>query len=137
MQPLNKEELEFVDLYVGECDFNAAEAYRRVKGISDTSSKTSSAAYKYRKRKHVAAAINERLEERVGPHEEIANRILDKLKQHAFADNHDDVLTPKVQQDAIKLLQKQLGLEINKLQHEGGLDLNIKWDDGEEDDKDD
>ena len=47
-----------------------------------------------------------------------ADRIALKLSQMAFADKDDEVYTPSIQQKALELLQKQLGLQTQKVEAE-------------------
>lgn len=55
-----------------------------------------------------------------------AEKIAIKLADMAFADKDDEVYTPQVQQKALDMLQKQLGLQKQKIDADVNHDVEIK-----------
>lgn len=111
---LNPQQKMFVEEYLSN-NFNAIQAY--IKAYPNSTYESAMAnAYHLKSKPYVAKEINRRLEEKIGTKEEIANKILDKLIEMAFAEKTDEIYTPSVVQKSIDLLQKQLGLQTNKIE---------------------
>lgn len=111
---LNPQQKIFVEEYLSN-NFNALQAY--LKAYPNSSYESAMAnAYHLKSKPYIVKEINRRLEERIGSKEEIANKILDKLMEMAFAAKEDEIYTPSVVQKSIDLIQKQLGLVTNKLE---------------------
>lgn len=111
---LNPNQKIFVEEYLSN-NFNTIKAYMVAYPKCEAAS-LSGCAYRLKGQPHIQKEINKRLEERIGTKEELANKVLDKLSEMAFAEKTDEIYTPAVVQKAIDLIQKQLSLQTQKVE---------------------
>ena len=104
----------FCEEYVAAGYKDQIKCYMRA--FPDASPETANAeSWKLLKREPIRAYIREIQKERFDALNVSAERIALKLTQMAFADKDDEVYTPAVQQKALELLQKQLGLQTQRV----------------------
>lgn len=75
-------------------------------------------AWKLMKREPINALIRDLQHERFEALHINADKIAAKLADMAFADKDDEIYTPAIQQKALDLLQKQMGLQTQKVEAE-------------------
>jgi phage terminase small subunit len=81
----------------------------------------------------IQEAIIKRMEEVLGPQEELSKRLLVKLNEMAFADKKDEYYVPTVQTKAIELIGKQLGVYVQKIETKNDvIEVHIVDDDDED-----
>lgn len=121
---LTAAERAFILNYVGECRFNAKRAYLASHPESEPASATNSA---HRMKKKLNYFIEEKLDEILGSKELVARQILAELTEMSFAEKDDEIYGPQVKLKAIELIQKQLGLQNQKIDAtiNGSMDFNI------------
>lgn len=125
----------FVNEYLAN-GFAMTAAYRVA--YPNASEKTvASNSYREVRKPAVRGAVVERIKERLGDYEELANRTLLKLEQIAFAERGDEYYASNAQLKALELIQKQLGLQTQniKAQVEATtiIEINITGDENDED----
>jgi len=129
---LDNGEVEFINKYMIN-GFNATRAYYE-SFPNTTITSASSASHELKNRPAVKKEIKRRLEARVGDCDLLAQEIIDKLREIAFADKSDELYNPTLAIRAIDSLQKQLNLVTTNVNISGGLDISVDWgeDDGEQ-----
>lgn len=119
---LKENDRAFILHYVGDCHFNATRAYKATypngKDPGDSGSRT---------KKRLKFYIEEKLDEIMGGQELIARQLLQELTTMSFAEKDDEIYGPQVKLKAIELIQKQLGLQNQKIDAtiNGSMDFNI------------
>lgn len=108
LQKLSPQHKLFAKEYVA-CGFNASEAYRRVYGEDNSN------ASRLAREPLIQEEIDREMHERCEALRINEDRVLMKLAEMAFADKEDEVYGPSVQLKAIDMIQKQLGLQKQKI----------------------
>lgn len=104
----------FCEEYVAAGYKDQIKCYMRA--FPDASPETANAkSWALLKREDILGYIRSLQKERFDALNVSAERIALKLSQMAFADKDDEVYTPAVQQKALELLQKQLGLQTQRV----------------------
>lgn len=125
MASLNAKQKQFIEEYFN-CNFNAAEAYRRV--YPEGAAYAGPNAAKLKNKPHVKEAIAKRMEEVIGDKEELANKILMKLSDVAFEDKKSEDIPLALQLRSIELIGKQLGVYTTKIDAKVDSTININID---------
>lgn len=105
----------FCECYLAN-GFNARQAYFEAFPLADKTNKQPSYPYSLLKEPHIKEYIEKRRQEIYESLNIDAERIAIKLSDVAFAAKDDDIYTIWTQLKAIELLQKQLGLQNQKIE---------------------
>ena len=113
------------------CENYVANGYKLQKAYMDAYPDANPAtankeAWKLMKREPIHALIDELQHERFEALHISADKIAAKLAEMAFADKNDEVYTPAIAAKALDMLQKQLGLQSQKI--DAKVDTFIKVD---------
>jgi phage terminase small subunit len=113
MPKLNEKQKMFCDEYLAN-GYNATQAYRDVYG--DSNKTPDRAAHALKIKPHVQEYIQTRLNEKVGPKDEIIQMMAEKLKSVAFTNNENEKIGMQHQLKAVELLGKQYGVYTDKVE---------------------
>lgn len=119
---LNKKQLDFIAFYLNN-GYNATQAYLAAYDCTyETAAKN---AYKTYNNPEVKEEIKRRQQEHYEMLNISAERIAEELASMAFAAKGDKDYSGSVKLKALDLLQKQLGLQTQKVEAEINTDINI------------
>lgn len=119
---LNHRQLEFINQYLSN-GFNSTQAYMIA---YETSYETANrSAYRVFNHPEVNAEIKRRQAEHYAMLNISAERIAEELATMAFAEKGDKDYSGTVKLKALDLLQKQLGLQTQKVEADINTDINI------------
>ena len=119
---LNEKQRKFCELYVSN-GYKQTEAYQEAYGLDNRESIWASSS-RLLKNDRVREYIRELQKEAFEAQCINAERVATKLAEVAFADKDDQYYTPSNQLKALDLLQKQLGLQNQKIEM-SSQDINI------------
>lgn len=114
----DKQEL-FIEEYLAN-GFNVAEAYRSAYGTERVNN-----AYRAFNAPAVKEEIQRRLKEKHETLNITADRVMEELASIAFAKKGDDIYNATAKLKALDLLQKQLGVQTQKVEADLHTDINI------------
>lgn len=119
---LTKKELVFCEEYIAN-GYNASRAYEKAYGcsIEDARKRYCKTFRKQEVKDYIAALQKEAFSQACVN----AERVALKLTEIAFADKADTYYTPTAQLKALDLLQKQLGLQTQRVEADISTDINI------------
>ena len=110
MKKLSPQHKLFAKNYVA-CGFNAARAYRETYGVEQDGN----AGSRLLREPLIREEIDREMKERCDELHINERKVLLKLNEMAFADADDENYTPNIQLKALDLLQKQMGLQKQKI----------------------
>lgn len=119
---LTKKEQAFCEEYIAN-GYNATQAYLTAYGCAYSTAHKG--AYLLLRKPHLKQYINELQKQAFEAACINAERVAMRLGEIAFADKKDEYYTVTAQLKALDLLQKQLGLQKQKLEAEINTDINI------------
>lgn len=119
---LTKKEQAFCEEYIAN-GYNASRAYEKAYGcsIEDARKRYCKTFRKPEIKEYIAALQKEAFSQACVN----AERVALKLTEIAFADKTDEYYTPTAQLKALDLLQKQLGLQTQRVEADINTDINI------------
>ena len=119
---LNKRQEEFINQYLAN-GYNATQAYLEAYGCSYETAQRS--AYRVYNHPEVNAEIKRRQQEHYSMLNISAERIAEELAAMAFAAKGDKDYSGSVKLKALDLLQKQLGLQTQRVEADINTDIHI------------
>lgn len=119
---LNAKEKAFCEYYVNE-GLSATQAYLKAYGCAYTTANGGS--YRLIRKPHIKEYIESLQKEAFAAACITAERVALKLADVAFAAKDDEVYTPPHQLKALDLLQRQLGLQHQKIEADVATDITI------------
>lgn len=123
---LNKRQEEFINQYLAN-GYNATQAYLAAYECSYETAQSS--AYRVFNHPEVNAEIKRRQQEHYAMLNISAERIAEELAAMAFAAKGDKDYSGSVKLKALDLLQKQLGLQTQRVEADINTDINITIED--------
>lgn len=127
---LERKQQRFAELYVWECNFNATDAYYKLRkevapDVEITEKNLKVNAHRFKNTPECLACIQE-VKNSAREHFEIdKGEIISALKDMAFPSETDKTVSRKIQMDAIKQLSKMGGFDVQNINVDANAEIDI------------